>query len=53
VGGGHAGGQSLPVHFGLGAATGAEVRVTWPGGATTGWLRYDADQTVEIWRKPA
>lgn len=30
VGGGHVGGQSLPLHFGLGEADSATVRVTWP-----------------------
>lgn len=32
VGGGHAGGQAVPLHFGLGAATHAEVSVIWPDG---------------------
>ncbi len=32
VGGGHAGGQALPLHFGLGDAPEAEVTVTWPDG---------------------
>ena len=32
VGGGHAGGQSGPQHFGLGAAEEAEIRVIWPDG---------------------
>ncbi len=35
VGGGHAGGQALPLHFGLGAATEAVVEVQWPDGTTT------------------
>ena len=35
VGGGHAGGQSLPLHFGLGAATEATARVTWPDGTVS------------------
>ncbi|MEP5729411.1 MAG: CRTAC1 family protein [Sulfitobacter sp.] len=33
VGGGHAGGQLLPLHFGLGAETTADVTVTWPDGS--------------------
>ena len=37
VGGGHAGGQAGPLHFGLGAAERAELRVTWPDGAKSGW----------------
>ncbi|MCF7700822.1 CRTAC1 family protein [Loktanella sp. M215] len=35
VGGGHAGGQALPLHIGLGPATAADVTVTWPDGTTT------------------
>ena len=33
VGGGHAGGQMLPRHFGLGQATQAQVLVIWPDGS--------------------
>ncbi|MFK7835750.1 MAG: CRTAC1 family protein [Sulfitobacter sp.] len=32
IGGGHAGGQLLPRHFGLGGVLEAEVRVDWPDG---------------------
>ncbi len=32
VGGGHASGQAGPLHFGLGQATEAQIRVTWPDG---------------------
>jgi len=35
IGGGHAGGQVLPRHFGLADATQADVTVTWPDGTTT------------------
>jgi hypothetical protein len=35
IGGGHAGGQAGPLHFGLGAATQAEITVEWPGGQIT------------------
>jgi hypothetical protein len=48
VGGGHAGGQSGPLHFGLGAETAAEVRVIWPDGTATGWQRLDAGQIARI-----
>jgi len=48
VGGGHAGGQALPLHFGLGAATEAEVRVIWPYGATSDWVKVAADQTISV-----
>lgn len=35
VGGGHAGGQALPLHFGLGDGVEAQVEVQWPGGQVT------------------
>lgn len=35
IGGGHAGGQLLPRHFGLGTADQARVTVTWPDGTQT------------------
>ncbi|MGY9045746.1 hypothetical protein P775_04445 [Puniceibacterium antarcticum] len=42
VGGGHAGGQALPLHFGLGEVSEAEVSVIWPDGIkTTGYSRAD------------
>jgi hypothetical protein len=50
VGGGHASGQLVPLHFGLGAATSAEVRVTWPDGEVGPWQRADADQSVTVRR---
>ncbi|SLN40044.1 ASPIC and UnbV [Roseivivax jejudonensis] len=37
VGGGHAGGGAGPVHFGLGDATDAQIRVRWPDGTWTEW----------------
>lgn len=37
VGGGHVSGSALPEHFGLGATTRAEIRVTWPGGPVSDW----------------
>lgn len=35
IGGGHAGGQLLPRHFGLGNGMEAQVTVAWPDGAST------------------
>lgn len=35
IGGGHAGGQLLPRHIGIGAAKTAKVQVTWPDGTLT------------------
>ena len=51
VGGGHAGGQLGPTHFGLGAADAAEVRVTWPDGETGPWIPVTADQYVTVDRE--
>ncbi|MEP7241232.1 MAG: ASPIC/UnbV domain-containing protein, partial [Devosia sp.] len=42
-GGGHAGGQVGWWHFGLGAATSAQLRVTWPDGTTGDWMPVEAD----------
>jgi len=50
VGGGHAGGQLGWIHFGLGDAKGADVRVTWPGGETGPWLHAAANQFVVVRR---
>lgn len=35
IGGGHAGGQLLPRHFGLGSAKVAEITIRWPDGTQT------------------
>jgi hypothetical protein len=43
VGGGHVSGQLGWVHVGLGPATEAMVRVTWPDGEMGPWLRAAAD----------
>jgi hypothetical protein len=50
VGGGHASGQLGRVHFGLGTAAGAEVRVIWPGGEVGPWLRAAANEFVDVRR---
>lgn len=39
VGGGHVGGQAGPLHFGLGTAPEADIRVIWPDGAPSRWHR--------------
>jgi hypothetical protein len=46
VGGGHAGGQSGPLHFGLGAAESASVRITWPDGSVSEVSDIVSDQLV-------
>ncbi len=51
VGGGHGGGQAGLQHFGLGAADAAEVRVTWPDGAVSGWIRLQAGFRGILWRQ--
>ena len=43
IGGGHAGGVLGWQHFGLGDATGAEVRVLWPDGTASPWHRLTAN----------
>lgn len=43
IGGGHASGQLGWVHFGLGEARQAQVRVLWPGGAASDWAPVAAD----------
>jgi len=48
VGGGHVSGQSGPLHFGLGAAAEAELRVIWPDGTTEDWQPVQADQKVRV-----
>jgi hypothetical protein len=50
VGGGHASGTAAPLHFGLGGATRADVRVTWPDGEVGPWLSAQADQVVTVRR---
>jgi hypothetical protein len=50
VGGGHAGGQLGWIHFGLGEADSAEVRVRWPDGTAGPWLELDANTWATIER---
>ncbi|MDH3500807.1 MAG: CRTAC1 family protein, partial [Acidimicrobiia bacterium] len=50
VGGGHASGQLGWVHFGLGEARHADVRVQWPDGDTGPWLELDANTFATIER---
>lgn len=48
VGGGHAGGQSGPLHFGLGQSDLAQIRVTWPDGQMTEHSDLAADQRITL-----
>jgi hypothetical protein len=50
VGGGHIGGQLGWTHVGLGPATEAQVRVTWPDGEVGPWMTIAANQFVDIGR---
>ena len=53
VGGGHASGSLGPVHFGLGQATSARVRVCWPDGKVGPWETLAADRTYLLERGQA
>ena len=50
IGGGHAGGELGPSHFGLGVAKDARIRVHWPGGERSGWLDTPVNRRVRIER---
>ncbi|KJZ18376.1 CRTAC1 family protein [Loktanella sp. S4079] len=50
IGGGHVSGSLIPLHFGIGKNTEAEIRVIWPDGETTPWETVTANQTVTITR---
>jgi hypothetical protein len=48
IGAGHAGGQLLPRHFGLGTEDIAKVSVRWPDATTTGPFTATAGQTLTL-----
>lgn len=48
VGGGHASGESAPLHFGLGTNERAQFRVIWPDGSTSNWTWIEANQSVKL-----
>ena len=50
IGGGHVGGELGWIHFGIGEAASAQVRVTWPDGQIGPWMTVDADQFAFIER---
>ena len=50
IGGGHAGGQLGWIHFGLGAARAADVRVLWPGGEAGAWMHLAANEFAVLRR---
>jgi len=48
VGGGHASGAAGLIHFGLGPAATADLRVIWPDGAATPWQTVSANTVVQL-----
>ncbi|MEM1075703.1 MAG: CRTAC1 family protein [Pseudomonadota bacterium] len=50
IGGGHAGGQAAPEHFGLGSAAQVTLRVIWPDGITGAWETVPVNRTVVLKR---
>ena len=50
VGGGHAGGQLGWIHFGLGDAPSADVRVLWPGSEVGPWIHVSANEFMVVVR---
>jgi hypothetical protein len=44
IGGGHVSGQLGWIHFGLGPADAADVRIQWPDGETGPWIHVPANQ---------
>ena len=52
VGDGHGGGQAGPLHFGLGDAEAAEVRVLWPGQGWSDWQPLATNEVTELHPEP-
>ncbi len=50
IGGGHAGGQVGPHHFGLGRTVSAELRVIWPDGTVGAWQKIEANRVIDLSR---
>jgi len=50
IGGGHAGGQLGWIHFGLGKADEADIRVTWPDGVQGPWTTVAANRFITLER---
>jgi hypothetical protein len=48
IGGGHASGELVAWHFGLGGASSAQVRVTWPDGTQSDWQTVNANHTYAL-----
>ncbi len=50
VGGGHASGSAVPLHFGLGDSPSARARVLWPDGTASPWQPVAMDKVTTISR---
>ncbi|PZX14763.1 CRTAC1 family protein [Celeribacter halophilus] len=51
VGGSHASGKSVPLHFGLANAETAQIRVVWPDGEESDWVKLTSfNRWVELAR---
>ncbi|MFQ5623453.1 MAG: CRTAC1 family protein [Paracoccaceae bacterium] len=50
VGGGHASGAATVIHFGLGGAGRAELRVIWPDGAASAWREVGTNRVLRVSR---
>ena len=48
IGGGHASGSLIPLHFGIGAHETADIRVIWPDGTIGPWETVNANQTITV-----
>ena len=48
IGGGHVSGSLIPIHFGLGNAQTADLRVIWPDGTATGWMQVATNQVLPV-----
>ena len=50
IGGGHASGELGWMHFGIGEAASADVRIEWPSGETGSWMKVNAGTFATITR---
>jgi len=48
IGGGHAGGSAVPLHFGLGAVGAVDIAVHWPDGPVTGWTGVAVNRHIVL-----
>jgi hypothetical protein len=48
IGGGHASGELVPLHFGLGQSATAQVRIMWPDGTQGDWQTVNANHVYEL-----